>query len=47
MKWHWRQGAVDFAKANQHTVETVDLLEFEGFLLRDEMEAEMDQLCNV
>lgn len=45
MKWHWRQGAVDFAKANQQAVDNVDLSEFEGLLLRDEADAELDKLC--
>lgn len=44
MKWHWRQGAVDFAKTNQNIVEEVDFTEFEGLLLQDETEVKLDNV---
>lgn len=47
MKWHWKQGAVDFAKANQQVVEDVNLAEFESLLKHDEEEAELDKLCGI
>lgn len=45
MKWHWRQGAVDYSKAKQQAVEHVDLSEFEGLLQRDEEDADLDKAC--
>lgn len=46
MKWHWWQNAVDFAKTNQNVVENVNATEFEGLLVLDEAEAELDKLCS-
>lgn len=46
MKWHWKEDALDFAKANQNFVEAVDLSEFEAFLQREDEEAELDRLCS-
>lgn len=45
MKWHWKEDAVDFAWANQNSVEEVDISEFVTFLKNDEEEAELDRLC--
>lgn len=45
MKWHWKEDAVDFARANQNSVEEVDISEFVTFLKNDEEEAELDRLC--
>lgn len=47
MKWHWRESAVDFAKANQVQVETIDLAEFEALFIQEEEEAELDKLCGI
>lgn len=46
MKWHWKEGAVDFARNNQNFVEDVDLSEFQNFFQRDEAEFELDRLCS-
>lgn len=45
MKWHWKEEAVDFTKANQNIVEEVDISEFQAFLKHEEDEAELDHLC--
>lgn len=47
MKWHWRESAVDFAKANQDEVEMVNLVEFEVLFVQEEKEAELDELCGI
>lgn len=47
MKWHWRQGAVDYSKAKQRAIEDIDLSEFEGLLQRDEEDADLNRTCGI